>query len=855
MNTYCPYCMSLVTPGRNCPSCGRDPSGSRPSSHPFPPGTLLRERYLVGRALGEGGFGITYLGMDTSLERKVAIKEYFPTSFVKREASISLDVTCYTDVGRNYYEKGRDEFLKEARTMARLDKIPGIVRVLDYFPENNTAYIVMEYLEGSTLKELTAKEGRIPADTMFALLEPVLKAMDAMHRAGVIHRDISPDNLMVLKDGTVTLMDFGCARDLGGGHTMTVTLKHGFAPMEQYSGHGQGPWTDLYALCATVYYCLTGKIPARAVERMDTKQDPLQPPTKLGAELTLRQERTLMRGLKVRAEDRPQSAAELYAALYGRTITGEPVEEPEEIDPDPIDPIVIEEEKRQEEIGKTEAVDQSGAEDKKQKKAPEKKAAAANSEEPGETEYIGDLSGKTSRTGQTDPINQTVHFDSRETSEHDEETRKTGASKAAAWLRSIPLAAKAGAGAVVCAVAVLALVLFLNGGNTPAGNAPAGPGSVQQNESQSVSQDIASADGDMTEDEENLTQGESSGAVGESAAGESATEQDPTDQSSTDLNPAGNDTEGTSGSEEAESVTEETTESTTERRTEATTEPTTERRTEATTEPTTERRTEATTEPPVEEPEGPSGSCGESVTWVLADGVLTISGNGRMDDYEDGSETPWAEYAGEIEEVIVRDGVTSIGDCVFDGLYAEFPNLTSVSLPETLERIGESAFRYAGIQSITIPYGVAVIEDQAFYGTNLTSVRIPSSVVSIGTEVFASCYELREFVVDENNPSYQSVDGVLFNAGGYRLISYPAGKADTEYTVPSSVNVIGFDAFWGKWNLERLYIPDTVTEMEDNCIGMNFNLTVCGSAGGIAEQYVTDFNEWSPGALKFEAVD
>ena len=114
--------------------------------------------------------------------------------------------------------------------MARLDSIPEIVQVLDHFPEHNTAYIVMEFLEGRTLKEVVAQSGPIPADTMLALLEPVLRAMEAMHQAGVIHRDISPDNLMELKDGTVKLMDFGCARDFQSGLTETITLKHGFAP-------------------------------------------------------------------------------------------------------------------------------------------------------------------------------------------------------------------------------------------------------------------------------------------------------------------------------------------------------------------------------------------------------------------------------------------------------------------------------------------------------------------------------------------------------------------------------------------------------------------------------------------------
>ena len=324
MERRCPYCMSPVQPGSPCPACGRNWERYQPASHHLPLGSLLQDRYQLGRVLGEGGFGITYLGWDTVLKRKVAVKEYFPTFLVSREVSLTLDVTCHTSGNQPTYEKGREQFLREAKTMARLDSIPEIVQVLDHFPEHNTAYIVMEFLEGRTLKEVVAQSGPIPADTMLALLEPVLRAMEAMHQAGVIHRDISPDNLMELKDGTVKLMDFGCARDFQSGLTETITLKHGFAPREQYSGRDQGPWTDVYALCATVYYCLTGKVPPRATLRGEEEQDPMIPPRQLGADLIEEQERALLRGLSPKVENRWHSAAELYAALYGRTLDGTP---------------------------------------------------------------------------------------------------------------------------------------------------------------------------------------------------------------------------------------------------------------------------------------------------------------------------------------------------------------------------------------------------------------------------------------------------------------------------------------------------------------------------------------------------
>ena len=329
MERICPYCMHILREETSCPNCGKAPGTYRPSPHHFPPGTRLHDRYLLGRVLGEGGFGITYLGLDTELERRVAVKEYFPTAFVKRETSLTSAVTCYTDAGRACYEKGREQFLKEARTMAKLENIPEIVRVLDFFQANNTAYIVMEFLEGETLKDRTARLGRIPSGELLDLLRPVMRAMEAMHQAGIIHRDISPDNLMCLSSGKVKLMDFGCAKDIDGGRTMTVTLKQGFAPLEQYVGHGQGPWSDLYSLCATIYYCVTGRVPPTALER-DKEQDPLLPPSRLGADLTPRQELALCRGLAVRVQDRWQTMGELYGALCGVNLDGTLWQEPEE---------------------------------------------------------------------------------------------------------------------------------------------------------------------------------------------------------------------------------------------------------------------------------------------------------------------------------------------------------------------------------------------------------------------------------------------------------------------------------------------------------------------------------------------
>lgn len=322
---FCPYCMTPVAEGETCSACGLTAGNYSPAPHHLPPGTVLLSRYLIGRVLGEGGFGITYIGCDLRLEMKVAIKEYFPTDKATRHAGVSLAVESYTGSSADGYAAGKTKFLREARTMARMDKQKLIVGVRDFFEENNTAYIVMEYVQGTTFKELVRqKGGRIPAGELLHMIEPLFPALETMHQKGLIHRDISPDNLM-LEDGEVRLLDFGCARESSRGtETMTIALKHGYAPIEQYQHKGQGPWTDVYALCGTIYYCLTGKVPPQALDRLCG--DELILPRKLGVDLTENQERALLYGMGIRPAHRYQSVQELYAALY----TGVPAPKPRE---------------------------------------------------------------------------------------------------------------------------------------------------------------------------------------------------------------------------------------------------------------------------------------------------------------------------------------------------------------------------------------------------------------------------------------------------------------------------------------------------------------------------------------------
>ena len=290
-------------------------------------GTRLIGRYTIEGVLGQGGFGITYLGMDELHEKPVAIKEFFPQGIVTRNIEYQDTVTV-TFVGeKDNYEKGKERFLKEARTMAKFSKDKGIVKALDFFEINNTAYIVMEYLEGVTLKQYLRENKRIDAEDLVELLVPLIESLDEIHSQGLIHRDISPDNIMVLPDGRIKLMDFGAARDYTefGEKSLSIVLKPGYAPPEQYQTHGvQGPWTDIYALCATMYKCITGENPPDAIERV--MDDHLKKISAFGIPVLPQIEEAIIKGMSVAANDRYQNVGDFCEGLYGgyeeRSVSG-----------------------------------------------------------------------------------------------------------------------------------------------------------------------------------------------------------------------------------------------------------------------------------------------------------------------------------------------------------------------------------------------------------------------------------------------------------------------------------------------------------------------------------------------------
>ena len=311
----CCGCMEHVGEGQPC-SCGFDGSVYRTAPHHLIPGTLIRNRYVLGKVLGEGGFGITYVGRDAVLDLKVAVKEFYMTGYVNRNNTFSPMVEVSVGQHAEQFLKNKEKFLKEARVLAKFANEKGIVGIRDFFEDNNTAYIVMDFLTGETLKSHLKEVGKLSWQETIKLMTPVINSLAQVHKQNIIHRDISPDNIMLTDKGEVSLLDFGAAREVSDTDikSLSVILKPGFAPEEQYRSKGQqGPWTDIYALCATIYSCITGVLPDDSMERMF--EDNLKSPHELEPSCGLAISNVIMKGMAVRQKDRYQTIDELLSDL------------------------------------------------------------------------------------------------------------------------------------------------------------------------------------------------------------------------------------------------------------------------------------------------------------------------------------------------------------------------------------------------------------------------------------------------------------------------------------------------------------------------------------------------------------
>ena len=305
---YCVNCF-IILPGETelCTGCDYEQPEEDSPLYLKPP-FRLNNQYFIGRVLGHGGFAITYLAYDRNLSIRVAIKEYFPIEFANRNQDGS-SVAPYTGQATELFNLGKEKFINEARLLTSF-RSPNIIKIRQFFKAWNTGYFVMEYLEGDTLTQYVMNNGgKLSYAEVRKLLLPLLSALEEVHQKGTFHRDIKPDNIYITQKREPILLDFGAARQTVSGRTTNLLafLTPGFAPMEQYSINGiQGPWTDIYALAATIYYALTGELPPTPTDRI-TGDAELIPPSQLGSDIPKEEEVWLLKALEVRWSARPDS--------------------------------------------------------------------------------------------------------------------------------------------------------------------------------------------------------------------------------------------------------------------------------------------------------------------------------------------------------------------------------------------------------------------------------------------------------------------------------------------------------------------------------------------------------------------
>lgn len=308
-------------------SAGAYTLGSTGSRVTLPPGYQLvnptsRRSYLIQRVLGGGGFGVTYEALSQE-GRKVAVKEFFPVGITVRSSGYAITI-----IGDEKTAKSRlQSFIKEAQVLSTLKGLSCVVEIFDSFYANQTAYYVMEYIDGITMLDYLQRVGLLKPKMVDMRFRELMEALEILHNHGVIHRDISPDNIMIRRDGSFKLIDFGSARAFGGQQNLTVNVKRNFAPLEQYSESGQGRYTDVYSLAATMYYAFTGKLVPFGKGRIDTGGEVTI--ALLNAGLEMVQAESILKALSVKPAGRYQSMQEFELAFFGSVKTKAPANEPE----------------------------------------------------------------------------------------------------------------------------------------------------------------------------------------------------------------------------------------------------------------------------------------------------------------------------------------------------------------------------------------------------------------------------------------------------------------------------------------------------------------------------------------------
>ena len=320
-NEVCINCFKEINGFEVCPHCGFIQSEKPKQLNHLYPFVLLNNRYVIGRVINNGGFGVVYKAYDTNLNTVVAIKELFPTqnSMVTRVPGTTKVITYSGEKGEQFAIQ-KKRFLSEARTMSKLASCEGIVDVYDFFEENDTAYLVMEYLEGMSLRDyMNTYPEKLSLKDSMEIIEPVMKALSAVHKENIIHRDVSPDNVFITSDKRIKLLDFGAAK-LDGEETeksISVVAKPGYTPPEQYRSKSKiKPYTDVYATGAMLYRMLTCQVPEESIDRVE--KDTLVRPSKLGAKVPPCVDKSIMKAMALNEHARFTNMNDFLAALKGK---------------------------------------------------------------------------------------------------------------------------------------------------------------------------------------------------------------------------------------------------------------------------------------------------------------------------------------------------------------------------------------------------------------------------------------------------------------------------------------------------------------------------------------------------------
>ena len=324
-------CSSCFMPVKKepCKNCGYHEQKYIPENMVLPVGTILMGNFLIGKVLGKGGFGITYLAYDVKFDKVIAIKEYFPIELAMRRMG-ETGLMVRDKESAELFKKGVKRFYNEASFVAKFAGNPNVVKVYQFFYENDTAYFTMEFLTGITLKDYVNRVGKLTPGQALYVADMIAYAFSELHREKILHRDVSPDNIMLCTDGSVKLLDFGSARQIysESSQLLSVVLKPGFAPIEQYMRSGkQGEWTDIYALAASLYFALTRQIPENPQNRLEDDWDMETNIHNIQPELW----NVLYKALQVRYQDRYPCTEDFCKALAAVPIKRQSIKIPKKL--------------------------------------------------------------------------------------------------------------------------------------------------------------------------------------------------------------------------------------------------------------------------------------------------------------------------------------------------------------------------------------------------------------------------------------------------------------------------------------------------------------------------------------------